>query len=96
MAAVDHGAHLLAGVGDRHLVDEKLELDLQPVIVVGEVNVISDGDDPNPCVPQILQLHQTLAVAPGKTGEILDNEDVVAVGHEPPPHSLVALRCSKV
>ncbi len=91
LAAADHGARLFAGVGDRHLVDEELELDLQPVVIVGEIDVVSDGDDPDPRVPQVLQFHQTPAVAPGKAGEILDDEDVVAVGHEPTSHGLVAL-----
>ncbi len=51
LAALDHRLHLLAGVGDRHLVDEELELDFQPVVTIGEVGVISDGDDPHPRIP---------------------------------------------
>ena len=88
---LDHRLHLLAGVGDGHLVDEKLKLDFQPVVVVGEVDVVPDGDDAHPGVPQILQLHQPPAVAPGEAGEVLDDEDVVPMGHEPLPHGLVAL-----
>ena len=83
--------HLLAGVGDGHLVDEELELDLQPVVVVGEVDVVPNGDDPHPGVPQVLQLHQPPAVPPGEAGEVLHHQDVVLVGHEPLPHGLVAL-----
>ncbi len=79
----DDVPYLFAGVGDRHLVDEELELDLQPVVVVGEVDVVPDGDDPHPGVPQVLQLHQPPAVAPGETGEVLDDQDVVLVGHQP-------------
>ncbi len=88
---LDDIAYLFAGVGDGHLVDEELELDLQPVVVVGEVDTVPDGDDPHPGVPQVLQFHQPPAVAPGETGEVLDDENVVLAGHQFFPHGLVAL-----
>ena len=88
---LDDILHLFAGVGDGHLVDEKLKLDFQPVVVVGEINAVPDGDNPHPGVPQVLQLHQSPAVAPGEAGEVLDNEDVVLVAYQPLPHGLVAL-----
>ena len=53
LAAFDDGPDLFAGVGDGHLIDEELKLDLQPVIIVGEVDVVADGDDADACVPQV-------------------------------------------
>ena len=91
LAALDHRLDLFAGVGDGHLVDEKLELDFQPVVVVGEVDVVPDGDDADAGVPQVLQLHQAAAVAAGEAGEVLDDEDIFAVGHQLPAHGLVTL-----
>ena len=91
LAALDDGPDLLAGVGDGHLVDEELELDLQPVVVVGKVDVVPDGDDPDPRVTQVLQLHQPPAVAPGEAGEVLDDEDVLPAAHQLPAHGLIAL-----
>ena len=88
---LDDVLHLFAGVGDRHLVDEELELDLQPVIVVGKVDVVPDGDDAHPRVPQVLQLHQSPAVPPGEPGEVLDDEDVILMAHQALPHGLVPL-----
>ena len=90
LAALDDRFHLLTGVGDRHLVDEELELNFQPVVIVGEVDVVPDGDDPNACVPQVLQLHQPPAVPAGEAGEVLDDEDVLSVVHQFPAHFLVA------
>ena len=71
----DDIADLFTGVGDGHLVDEELELDLQPVIVVGEVDVVPNGDDPDSCIPQVLQLYQSPAVPSGEPGEIFDDEN---------------------
>ena len=89
LAAADHRTDLFAGVGDRHLVDEKLKLNLQPIVATRETDVVPDGDDPHPGVPQVLQLHQSPAVPPGKTGEVLDDEDVLLVGHQLPAHGLI-------
>ena len=89
LAALDDGLDLLAGVGDGHLVDEELKLNFQPVIVVGKVDAVPDGDDAYTCVPQVLQLHKTAAVAAGEAGEVLDDEDVVLVPHQLPAHGLV-------
>lgn len=54
---LDNRLDLLAGVGDRHFVDEELKLDLQPVIIVRKVDAVADGDDADACVAQILQLY---------------------------------------
>ena len=91
LAAFDDGLYLFAGIGDGHLVDEKLELNFQPVVVVGEIDAVPDGDDADPSVPQVLQLYQPPGVAAGEAGEILDDEDVFLVVHQLPAHGLVAL-----
>ena len=91
LPSLDDVFHLFAGVGDGHLVDEKLELDLQPVVVVGKVDAVPDGDDSHPRVPQILQLHQPPAVSAGEPGEVLHHQNVILVGHQPLPHGLIAL-----
>ena len=83
--------HLLAGVGDRHFVDEKLKLNFQPVVIVGKVNVVSNGDDAHPSVPQILQFHQPPGISPGKSGKILHNQNVILMPDQPLSHGLVAL-----
>ena len=87
----DDGFYLFAGVGNRHLVDEELELYLQPVIVVGEVDVVADRDDTDTRVAEVFQLHKPPAVAAGEAGKVLDHQDLVVVGHEAPAHGLVAL-----
>ena len=91
LAAFDDVPDLFGGVGDRHLVDQELELDFQPVVVVREVDVVADRDDPGPGVPQVLQLDQAAAVAAGEAGEVFDNQDVVLMVHQAPAHLLVAL-----
>ena len=88
---LDNRLDLLAGVGDRHFVDEELKLDLQPVIIVGKVNAVADGDDADACVAQILQLHQATTVAARESGEVLDDENVIPVLHQSAPHGLIAL-----
>ena len=90
LAALDDRFYLLGGIGDRHLVDEELELDLQPIIVIGEVYAIPNGDDPHPRVSQVFQLHQPPAVPSGEAGEILDDENVLLMGHQFPAHFLIA------
>ena len=42
LAAFDDVPDFFGGVGDRHLVDQELELDFQPVVVVREVDVVAD------------------------------------------------------
>ena len=91
LAATDDGLYLLAGVRHRHFVDKKLKLNFQPVIVVWEVNVVSDGDDTHAGVPQILQFHQPAGIAAGETGKVFDNKNVVLVAHQPSPHFLITL-----
>ena len=87
----DDTANLFAGVRDGHLVDEELKLDFQPIVIVGIVDVVSDGNDPHPCIPQILQLHKPPGVAPGETGKVLHHQNVDFMGHHVPAHPLVVL-----
>ena len=90
-----NAAHLAGGVRDGHLVHEKLELDFQPIVVIGEVHAVPDGDDPDARVAQVFQLYQSARVAAGETGKILDDENIVLVGHESPAHLLIALALLK-
>ena len=90
-----NAAHLAGGVRDGHFVHEELELDFQPVVVIGEVHPVADRDDAHARVAQVFQLHQTARVAAGKAGEVLDDEDVVFVAHQPPAHLLIALALLK-
>ena len=91
----DDVSHLFAGIGDGHFVDEKLKLDFQPVVVVGEVDAVADGDDAHAGVAQVLQLHQAAAVAAGEAREILDEQNVILVGHQAAAHLLIALALLK-
>ena len=87
----DNVSYLARGICDRHFVDEKLELDFQPVIIVRKVDAVADGDNANARVTQVFQLDQTARVAAGETGEILDDEDAVPVAHQAAAHFLIAL-----
>ena len=95
LTTLDDTLDLAGGVGDGHFVDEELELNLQPVIVIGEVDAVTYGDDADTCVPQVFQLHQAPAVAAGKVGEVLDEKDVIFVRHEATAHILIALALLK-
>ena len=90
-----NAAHLAGGVRDGHLVHEKLKLNFQPVVVIGEVHAVPDGDDPDARVAQVFQLYQSARVAAGETGKILDDENIVLVGHKSPAHLLIALALLK-
>ena len=90
-----NAAHLAGGVRDRHFVHEELKLDFQPVVVIGEVHAVADGDDAHARVAQVFQLHKPARVAAGETGKVLDDEDVVFVAHQPPAHLLIALALLK-
>ena len=91
LAALDNRFHFFAGVGDGHLVDDESELDFQPIVVVREVHVLPDGNDTDSGVPEVFQFHQAAAVPAGETGEVLDDEDILFVAHQLPPHGLVVL-----
>ena len=91
LLAVHDGADFLRGVRHRHFVEEKLELDLQPVIVVRKVDSVADGDDAHAVVAQILQLHQPAAVTAGEAGEVLNHENVELVGDQALAHLLIPL-----
>ena len=91
----DDVSHLFAGIGDGHFVDEKLKLDFQPVVIVGEVDAVADGDDAHAGVAQVLQFHQAAAVAAGEAREILDEQNVILVGHQAAAHLLIALALLK-
>ena len=86
-----NAAHFAGGVRDGHFVHKELKLDFQPVIVIGEVDAVADGDDAHARVAQVFQLHEAARVAAGKAGKVLDDEDVVLVAHQPPAHLLIAL-----
>ena len=86
-----NAAHLAGGVRDGHFVHKELELDFQPVVVIGEVHAVADGDDAHARVAQVFQLHEAARVAAGEAGEVLDDENVVLVAHQPPAHLLIAL-----
>ena len=90
-----NAAHLAGGVRDGHFVHKELELDLQPVVVIGEVDAVADGDDAHARVAQVFQLHEAARVAAGKTGKVLDDENVVFVAHQPPAQLLIALALLK-
>ena len=86
---LDHVPDLLGGVRDGHLVDQELKLNFQPVIIVRKVDAVTDGNDPHPRIPQILQLHQSPAVPPRESGEVLHHQNIDLVGHHLPAHFLV-------
>ena len=95
LAAADDALDLLARVGDGHLIYEELELYLEPVVVVGEVDGVADGDDARACVAQVLKLDKAAAVAAREAGEVLDDEDVEPVGQQLAAHGLIALALLK-
>ena len=95
LSALDDIFYLFAGIRDRHLVDEELKLDFQPVIIVGKVDAVTDGNDAHAGITQIFQLNQTTAVAARKTGKILDNEDFILVTHQLFAQCLIALALFK-
>ena len=86
-----HAAHLAGGVRDGHFVHKELELDFQPVVVIGKVDAVADGDDAHARVAQVFQLHEAARIAAGETGKVLDDEDVIFVPHQPPAQLLIAL-----
>ena len=90
-----NAAHLAGGVRDGHFVHKELELDFQPVVVIGEVHAVADGNDAHARVAQVFQLHKPARVAAGEAGEVLDDENVVFVLHQPPAHLLIALALLK-
>ena len=90
-----NAAHLARGVRDGHFVHKELELDFQPVVVIGKVHAVSDGNDADACITQVFQLHEPAAVAAGKAGKVLDDENVILVTHQPPAHLLIPLALLK-
>ena len=68
-----------------------MKLDFQPVVAARKVDVVANGENPHPGVPQVFQLHQAAAVAAGEAGEVLDDENVELMRHQPPAHGLVTL-----
>lgn len=71
LAAVDHRFYLLAGVCNRHLVEQKAQADIRPVIVGRIVDTIAYGDDAKSCIPQVFQFYQSTRVTAGETREVL-------------------------
>ena len=80
---------------DGHLVQEELELNFQPVVVIGEVDAVAYRDYTHARVAQVLELHQPAAVAPREAGEVLDHEYVQPVRHQLAPHGLIPLALLK-
>ena len=70
-------------------------MNVQPLVIVGKVDPVADGDNAHPGVTQILQFPQALAVAAGESGEILDHQDVVCVIEQPLAQLLIALTLLK-
>ena len=90
-----NAAHLAGGVRDGHFVHKELELDFQPVVVIGKVYAVADGDNAHARVAQVFQLHEAARISAGEAGKVLDDEDVVFVPHQPPAHLLIALALLK-
>ena len=90
-----NAAHLAGSVRDRHFVHKELKLDFQPVVVIGEVHPVANGDDAHARIAQVFQLHKPARVAAGEAGKVLDDENVVLVAHQPPTHLLIALALLK-
>ena len=95
LTALHDRAHLAARICDGHFVHKELELYFHPVVVIREVYTVADGDDAQPRVAQILQLHKAAAVAARETGEVLDDEDIILVRHELSAQLLIALALLK-
>ena len=76
LPSADDRTDLFGRIGNGHFVDEKLELDFQPVVVVRKVNIVPDGNDADTGVAQVFEFDQSAGIAACKTGEILDDEDV--------------------
>ena len=91
----DNITHLARGIRNRHFVNQKLELDFHQVIIVWKVNSVPDGDNADTSVAQIIQFHQSAAVAAGESGKVLDDEDVILVAHQAAAHLLIALALLK-
>ena len=95
LSAPDDVAHFFGGIGDGDFVDEELELDLEPVIVIWKVDAVADGDDPYSGITQVFQLPETAAVAARETGKVFYDQYVIFVRHQPHPHSLIAFTLIK-
>ena len=79
LTSADDILDLLGCVSDGHFVDEELELYLQPVVIVGKIYPVTDGDNAHTGIAQVLQFHKAAAVAAGETGKVLDHKDIVLV-----------------
>ena len=95
LTAADDAFDLLARVGDGHLVYEELELYLEPVVVVGEVDIVADGDYARARVAQVLKLDEAAAVAAREAGKVLDDKNIEPVRQQLAAHGLIALALLK-
>ena len=77
LTAFDDRFDLFGRIGNRHFIDKKAELNCRPVVIGRIINVIANRDNPHSCVTQIFQFHQSLAVSSGKSGEVLDDQNIV-------------------
>ena len=80
-----------AGIRDRELVHQELELDEHPVVLGGIVDGVPHGDDADMGVPQGFQFQKPQAVPAGEPGEVLDHQDGILSGQELWPHPAVVL-----
>ena len=53
----DDVSHLARSIRDRHFVNQKLELDFHPVVIVRKVNAVPDGDNADTCITQVFEFH---------------------------------------
>ena len=95
LTAADNILDLFRSVGDRHFVDKELELDFQPVIVIGEINAVTNGNDPDTGISQVFQLHKATGVPTGETGKVFYNQDTVGVVNQSLTHFLVTFALFK-
>ena len=77
LTAFDDRFDLFGRIGNGHFIDKKAELNCCPVVIGRIINVIANRDNPHSCVTQIFQFHQSLAVSSGKSGEVLDYQNIV-------------------
>ena len=82
---------LLRGICDRHLIEQKTQADVCPIVVRRIIDAVPDGYNPHARVPQILQLDQTTRIASGESAQILDDEDIVLPRHQIRAHPLIIL-----
>ena len=87
--------NLFRGFGDGHFIYEKMQLDFDPIVTRRKIDPVTDRDDANSGIAQILELDETAPVAPGEARKILNYKNIVHVGHQAFAHSLIAFTLLK-